>query len=1040
MSYTLQILFGADAQPGLAAFGRADRYAAIVEALEGTHANSITLSGGDNVAPGPFTAAASDPSLVPVLRGFYKELLGLAPGSLPNLFSDGLPAFAVGVALQNAIGVQASAMGWGEFDAGPAALAAALGVTEEAGAATGIGALFPYLTANLDLSGDPHLAPLFTTALRDAAAYGATAADFANATALAAREAEPALAPWTTITEGGERIGVLAVTASLLAQSPSAATVTALEPPAHPWVRAQALATVVQPYLDEMQAQGINKIVLLSHLKEYFLDMHLASVLRGVDVVVSAGRNALFPRFGGFAEEDYVHPTDWLWGAGPTYRAGTDGNPVAIIHGSPEFGQVARLVVTFDDQGVLTPDPDRVMVPRGVFDGPLATGNVDPAESRGYAATDQVVQQLWGSADPYAPGTRGAAVRQITEAVQAILAAKDAVPLGFSEVFLEGRPARALVEETNLGNLVADATLASARQVEPAAMLAFLTGGALLAGIGAPAATLVRPWDYGVVVPQDGPTAANPLTGKPAGAISQLDIEHALAQDALTVLAVTAENLVRLFEAALAAPGTRAFPQVAGVNLSFDLSRPAQVMDAAGNILVAGERVRNLALFDEAGRVLDVILRDGVVQGDAGRPITLVTLTALAGTPGEVFGADGLPLPLFTLPGTRVELEGNPALGAGGAAFAAPGTLRDALAEHLLARHATPETDFAQADTPASQDVRLQDVALREDSALAPYAQVTQDGREHPVKMHIAPRDTAEFGLSLHKRWELVIRTTDAAELITAGPGPDIVFGNGGDDRISGGAGNDTLHGGAGNDRLDGDLGANTILGGPGNDLYMVRRTEDVVVELPGEGRDRVSSFISYSLGENLEELVLRGDDAINGTGNALDNLLQGNDAANTLIGGRGNDVLRGHGGRDILLGGEGRDVLDGGAGEDMLFGGAGNDRLAGGAGADELEGGAGADIFDFARFADSTPEAMDVVMDFQQGVDKLRFAVITAGGDPFAFQGAGPFLGGGTASLRFESAGEDTLVLADAGDGGAAELAFRLVGGFTLTSGDFLL
>ena len=40
-----------------------------------------------------------------------------------------------------------------------------------------------------------------------------------------------------------------------------------------------------------------------------------------------------------------------------------------------------------------------------------------------------------------------------------------------------------------------------------------------------------------------------------------------------------------------------------------------------------------------------------------------------------------------------------------------------------------------------------------------------------------------------------------------------------------------------------------------------------------------------------MENLTLTGTTAINGTGNALDNILTGNSAANVLTGGAGNDT-----------------------------------------------------------------------------------------------------------------------------------------------------
>lgn len=175
---------------------------------------------------------------------------------------------------------------------------------------------------------------------------------------------------------------------------------------------------------------------------------------------------------------------------------------------------------------------------------------------------------------------------------------------------------------------------------------------------------------------------------------------------------------------------------------------------------------------------------------------------------------------------------------------------------------------------------------------------------------------------------------TNLAERIEGFGGNDLILGLGGNDILVGGAGNDTLNGGAGRDRL---------IGGTGNDLYIIDRF-DTIVETAAGGVDTVRADFTYRLGNYLENLVLSGTAAINGTGNGLNNRITGNSANNTLDGGAGNDTLDGGAGNDRLLGRAGNDNLQGGAGNDTLDGGAGNDQLSGGAGNDSLLGGHGSD------------------------------------------------------------------------------------------------
>ncbi|GCL40826.1 alkaline phosphatase [Dolichospermum planctonicum] len=137
---------------------------------------------------------------------------------------------------------------------------------------------------------------------------------------------------------------------------------------------------------------------------------------------------------------------------------------------------------------------------------------------------------------------------------------------------------------------------------------------------------------------------------------------------------------------------------------------------------------------------------------------------------------------------------------------------------------------------------------------------------------------------------------------------------------------NNTLTGNSGNNTLNGGTGADALIGGAGNDTYIVDNAGDVITEANGEGRDLVQSSVTYTLSENVENLTLTGNTAINGTGNGLDNTITGNSGDNTLDGGTGNDTLIGGAGNDTLLGGTGNDTLIGGAGNDSLVGGTGND------------------------------------------------------------------------------------------------------------------
>ncbi len=167
------------------------------------------------------------------------------------------------------------------------------------------------------------------------------------------------------------------------------------------------------------------------------------------------------------------------------------------------------------------------------------------------------------------------------------------------------------------------------------------------------------------------------------------------------------------------------------------------------------------------------------------------------------------------------------------------------------------------------------------------------------------------------------------------------------DDFLTGNAGANVLTGGAGNDELNGLAGGDTLIGGLGNDKYFVDAIGDLVTEALGEGTDTVSSSISYTLTDNVENLILTGS-AANGTGNGLDNIITGNALGNRLSGGDG---------ADRLIGGDGIDFMTGGAGVDTFVDELNSTKVSGKQGSMSL----------------------DAITDFQTGVDKIDLSGIDA-------------------------------------------------------------
>lgn len=101
--------------------------------------------------------------------------------------------------------------------------------------------------------------------------------------------------------------------------------------------------------------------------------------------------------------------------------------------------------------------------------------------------------------------------------------------------------------------------------------------------------------------------------------------------------------------------------------------------------------------------------------------------------------------------------------------------------------------------------------------------------------------------------------------------------------------GNYTAWNGTGNgygvsDIVDGGAGADTMSAGGGSDTYYVDNVGDVIIENAGEGNaDTVISSVSYTLSANVENIVLAGDNLV-ATGNASNNSYTIDHTGNSVV------------------------------------------------------------------------------------------------------------------------------------------------------------
>lgn len=167
----------------------------------------------------------------------------------------------------------------------------------------------PFLAANLDVSAEPALAALVERGL---------------------------IAPATVISTGGERIGVIGALTPQLSSIAGDGD-----------VAADAALAAVRVAVDRLSADGVDKIILISHMHSIGEQAALVGGLSGVDVIVAAGLDDLH---GG--------PSDSCASRGavplPPYAVWADdidGSRVPLVSAPGGYRCVGLLEVTFDPDG-----------------------------------------------------------------------------------------------------------------------------------------------------------------------------------------------------------------------------------------------------------------------------------------------------------------------------------------------------------------------------------------------------------------------------------------------------------------------------------------------------------------------------------------------------------------------------------------------------------------------------------------------------------------------------------------------------------------
>ncbi|MEO0602796.1 MAG: 5'-nucleotidase C-terminal domain-containing protein, partial [Myxococcota bacterium] len=447
-AFTLQLLHFADVDGNEAtALSNVPDFSALVDGFSNDETYggaSILVSSGDNLIPGPrwFAAENSD---VRSISGSNE------PGNADHY-------------IMNQLGVVASVIGNHDLDQGPGEFADAI-QAESGGGADFPGTLFPYLAANIDFSQESDLT------------VGDAGADVSTLGAQVAASA--------TVVVDGETIGLVGVSTP---QLPSITTTGALviDGSLDP---ISELADAVQPAIDALADSGIDKIVVLAHLQNLNNEKALAGELENVDIIVAGGSNT---RMGD--SNDSLYPGDDAFAETyPFQTTNGDGDPLLIVNVDGDYKYLGRLVVGFDEDGVVMPE-----LLDDTVSGVYAADAGDVATSGGTANADAVAMR---------------------DALDGVIETQYDNVIGHTDVYLEGRRNNVRTEETNLGNLTADANKWYAQGCDGITnVISLKNGGGIRAEIGevsveGDVTTLTPPANFGLPTAVEGDVSEGHFRG-----------------------------------------------------------------------------------------------------------------------------------------------------------------------------------------------------------------------------------------------------------------------------------------------------------------------------------------------------------------------------------------------------------------------------------------------------------------------------------------------------------------------------------------------